>query len=83
MILDDEASRGAQAQAHDCKRDRLWVHCLLKEVKHLLSPMTRPRAVLSSDLQHAEHVLQNLRKVQNGKVLMGFTRFPDGDLGTL
>ena len=29
-------SRGVRTQACDCKRDRLWVRSLLKEIKHLI-----------------------------------------------
>ena len=35
MLLRKEARRGTEAQAWDCKRDRLWVQVPLEEMKFI------------------------------------------------
>ena len=49
LTIYSQASRGAGAQACDCKRDRLWVRFALEEMKYLIFSFPRTQHAMRSE----------------------------------
>ena len=70
MQLED--SRGAGAQAWDCKRDRFWVRFPLEEMKCLIMPRSGSEAKCSIEFRYLTLNISKIRRrVENGSILTG------------